>query len=94
LQKVAFGKLGLLPDEFWELSPYEFQLMLKGKVEDEERYFEFLENLAVNIMNSKFLKKPAKLAKNHKPHKTDKKKKSLDELKQQFSFINGKEMGG
>lgn len=94
MQKVAFGKLGLLPDEFWGLSPYEFHLMLKGKVEDEERYFEFLENLAVNIMNSKFLNKPAKLSKKNKSHKKDKKKKSLDELKQQFGFINRKEVSG
>jgi Phage tail assembly chaperone protein, TAC len=91
---VAFGKLGLLPDDFWNLTPFEYQLMLQGRLEDEERYFEFLQNLAVGVMNSKFLKKPIKPLKQKQTNKKTKKQKSLDELKQQFGFINRKEVSG
>jgi hypothetical protein len=91
---VAFGKLGLLPDDFWNLTPFEYQLMLQGRLEDEERYFEFLQNLAVGVMNSKFLKKPIKPPKQKQTNKKTKKQKSLDELKQQFGFINRKEVSG
>lgn len=100
IQKLAYGKLGLLPNEFWELTPSEFHLMLEGRVEDEERFWENLQYLAAwhaaNIMNAsgnlkKRIKNPEELlGKKNKETKRGPKYKTPEEKKKELEELKRK----
>ena len=99
MQRLAFGTLGLLPNDFWKLTPSEFVLMLEAHAQEQERYWDTLHHLlawhAANIMNAcGHLKNPVdvdKLLGNKKKgkrkHKTEEdKKQELERIKREFGF--------
>lgn len=97
LQKLAYGSLGMKPNEFWELIPSEFLLMVDAFNEAEERKWDNYQHIlawhAANIMNAAGnLKRPVSidqlLNKKKKAQKMDKEiqKQKLNELKKQFGF--------
>lgn len=87
----------MLPDEFWKLTPSEFNLMLEGKLEDEERYWENLRYLtawhAANIMNAcgnlkKKIKNPEELlGKKNKGEKAEKKPLTAEEKRKKLDDL-------
>lgn len=85
------------PDEFWNLIPSEFLLLVDSHNEAEEKKWESYQQIlawhAANIMNaSGNLKRPVSveklIGKKKKTKKMDKEiqKKKLDELKKTFGF--------
>jgi hypothetical protein len=72
MQKIAYGQMGLKPDEFWNMSPREFVLMLRGYKEKQEREFDLWALSAYYSTNSMFWKKPitlnAIMGKKQTPH--------------------------
>lgn len=38
MQRIAYGFLGLRPDEFWRLTPKEYELMVEGHLESRRAF--------------------------------------------------------
>lgn len=50
MQKIAYGRLGLTPQEFWRLTVREFSLMIEGANEETDNEWRKLSQLAAWIV--------------------------------------------
>jgi hypothetical protein len=44
--KIAVGEMGMRPEEFWKLTPYEFQTMIEGHTNKQKNKYNDLKGLA------------------------------------------------
>ena len=86
MEVTAYGVLGLLPEQFWDLTMREFRLMQKGylkKLEDEQIHnWDLLRTMAVFVLQPHMKKGKSLKPKDIIPLPKDKKSSKVKSLKE------------